>query len=183
MKTKCCNANTHKCNFQDYVDCCDRCDKPCHTPVQKEHKCSGTNCRCFPQTSSGERTNFMQMGEFHCWKCHKSSDRYETHECRALASEIKPCTEKCGKWFKPLPSPSSESWVDQYPLNTFHGETKRELVSFIKNTIIPAEVERGRKTLVDRIDNICEEFGDNPAQCLSIIGEALHGGKDDSHDY
>lgn len=43
----------------------------------------------------------------------------------------------------PVPSPTKEveSWEDLYPLDTFSGETKRELIEFIKSLLSQSRKE------------------------------------------
>lgn len=50
----------------------------------------------------------------------------------------------------------SESWADEYPLNTFQGETKKELVEFVKREISKA-VQADRDRIKGVLENVQEE--------------------------
>jgi hypothetical protein len=176
--SKCCGAKVVISNGKEGTSYywCSRCERACATAKEISSKLAASS-----QTSSccGENCEECQFEEGHALTCSK-------YVKQTFGSAVPRFTSSSESWEKQWDSQWTRPVEDGACGDMYKG--KRDLMSeaqksFIKNTIIPAEVERGRKTLVDRIDNICAEFGDNPAQCLSIIGEALHGSKDDSHDY
>lgn len=104
--------------------------------------CTSVDCpeRKGGECTAGEKThttNYMQVIDFHCLGCHKTFlykdgvDPVEHFkECKVEKND---CTKEC-KIIKKSGGYKSESedWQNEYPLNTFGGETKRELVEFIK---------------------------------------------------
>jgi hypothetical protein len=94
-----------------------------------------------PQTSSGD-----------CENCNKNPEACEKRWCKC---------HNFGIDKTPLPSPSSESWVDKKFDETFNGYSPIKLLAFektvikafIKNTIT-AEVERGRNEVVKKVAEI-----------------------------
>lgn len=126
---KCCN----QCKFENNIQlkCNGSC--PCHTPVQKE------KCKHY-------------VNDYMCGHC-----------------------DYCKKILGIPLSPSSESWVEEWALfceekaetfsafsglqrMTIAGVFQLEGISFIKNTIIPAEVERGREEMLSKIESGLEDY-------------------------
>lgn len=135
-------------------------DGICHTPVQKEikahqeqveqkrmrHKIEMDKILPIHQTSSGEK-----------------------------------CTDtKCQANHFHFPSPSSESWDWKKEFEKKFIEircnscgerfTADDVINFIKNTIIPAEVERGRKKTIEECVEFINRLGEQ-----DFIGNTLKG--------
>ena len=53
-----------------------------------------------------------------------------------------------------------------------------EIKQFIRSESALA-VREALSKMTSKIDDICEEFGSNPEQCLGIISEQLHGRKEE----
>jgi len=70
---------------------------------------------------------------------------------------------------------NTENWENLYPLNTFTGETKRELVEFVKTQRDKAREEE-RKRVVKMIDDlICRKVRDtySPTEAASEYGQGV----------
>lgn len=157
----------------------EECVKSQSTPVQKEY---GTGAytkdpALTPQTSSGEK----RLKYNNCEKC---GEQYGLHSATDHNFVGVP-------WTETLPSPSSESWVEKFNyfargracilINRPEREVEfQEIISFIKNTIIPAEVERGRRQAIEELFEIEKTKWKDAVHC-TCMGYALiqlAGGED-----
>lgn len=74
------------------------------------------------------------------------------------------------------------NWRDQYPLSTFTGETKKELIDFIENQISAAE-QRVAKEITEKIVRIKEmveevngtsKYDSCYDDCLLVVEETVN---------
>ena len=135
-----------------------------------------------PNTTGKENGNtvcgFVQRGDWHCFTCHKTFPPPDYCECEPKPT---PCTEKCGKWFKPQ---STNKWEEELK-KKFMEEWKVELMyterEMIANywideistllTELEKEVEKlkiSRK--IDALEHIAEiSFNSALSQVLELI--------------
>lgn len=147
----------------EHLKCClcQKLNPACHTPVQKEKiKCPCGDCDLYrepSQTSSGESSKICPT-------------------CSNIMEKLKDGSWHCRNCRTTLPSPSSESWVEQWenlpPDSTgrsLYPTQKEYIISFIKNTIIPAEVERGRREVVEECIEVASGWSNSEDNCAQLI--------------